>query len=90
VLPPGLGAVVDRATWAPQPVFGLVAEVGAVPEPELERTLNMGVGMVAVLPAADVDPALELLAGRGVPAWVAGEVRSGEGQVTLVGAHRAG
>ena len=41
---------------------------------ELERTLNMGVGMVAVVAAADADRAVALLTGRGVPAWVLGTV----------------
>jgi phosphoribosylformylglycinamidine cyclo-ligase len=87
VLPEGLTATVDRATWAPPPVFGLVQRVGAVARDEIERTLNMGVGMVAVVAAADADRAVTELTGRGVPAWVAGSVASGAGAVTLVGDH---
>ena len=49
VLPPGTGAEIDRATWRPQPVFDLVARTGGIEQAELERTLNMGVGMVAVV-----------------------------------------
>ncbi len=78
VLPPHLSAHVDRGTWTPQPVFGVVQEVGGIAEDELERTLNRGVGMVAVVPADAVDAAVALLTGRGLPAWVAGEVRDGE------------
>ncbi|UED84972.1 phosphoribosylformylglycinamidine cyclo-ligase [Streptomyces profundus] len=74
VLPEGLGATVDRSSWSPAPVFGVVGEVGRVARAELERTLNMGVGMVAVLPPEAVDQALATLAERGVPAWVAGEI----------------
>jgi len=85
VLPPALDAVVDRATWTPPPVFDLVARLGPVEPAELERTLNLGVGMVAVLP--DGDAAVRLLTGRGVPAWVAGEVLPGAGRARLVGAH---
>ncbi len=58
VLPAGLGATVDRATWSPAPVFGLVGDVGGVAVDELERTLNMGVGMVAVVAADDADRAV--------------------------------
>jgi phosphoribosylformylglycinamidine cyclo-ligase len=50
----------------------------------------MGVGMVAVLPATDVDRALALLTARHVPAWVLGEVaKGGEDGVRaeLVGNH---
>jgi phosphoribosylformylglycinamidine cyclo-ligase len=89
VLPAHLGAKVDRSTWTPAPVFGLVGSVGLVPRLELERTLNMGVGMVAVVPPESADAAVALLAGRGLPAWVAGTVAAGDGTVTLTGAHPA-
>ncbi len=89
VLPAHLSADVDRTTWTPQPVFGVVQEVGGIAEAELERTLNRGVGMVAVVPARSADAAVALLTGRGLPAWVAGEVRAGDGTVTLHGAHPA-
>ncbi|GHJ40075.1 phosphoribosylformylglycinamidine cyclo-ligase [Streptomyces sp. TS71-3] len=78
VVPDGLHAVVDRSTWAPAPVFELVGGVGRVEQPELERTLNMGVGMLAVLPEAGANTALTLLVDRGITAWVAGEVVSRE------------
>ena len=81
VLPPTLDAVVDRSSWTPAPVFELVGRLGPVSRPELERTLNMGVGMVAVLP--DGDAAVRLLADRGVPAWVAGEIVPGTGRARL-------
>ncbi|NEE40959.1 phosphoribosylformylglycinamidine cyclo-ligase, partial [Streptomyces sp. SID7982] len=41
---------------------------------ELEKTLNMGVGMIAIVPADSVDAALTTLADRGVDSWVAGEI----------------
>jgi phosphoribosylformylglycinamidine cyclo-ligase len=90
VLPGHLGAVLDRSTWSPQPIFGLVAAVGGVARAELERTLNMGVGMVAAVAAADADRAVRLLRDRGVPAWRAGHLRAGTGGSELVGDHPAG
>ncbi|MFR9676376.1 phosphoribosylformylglycinamidine cyclo-ligase [Streptomyces sp. TR06-5] len=74
VVPDGLHARLDRSTWTPGPVFSLVGEVGGVARTELERTLNMGVGMAAVVPPASVQHVLDTLADRGVDAWVAGEV----------------
>jgi phosphoribosylformylglycinamidine cyclo-ligase len=74
VIPDRLHATVDRSTWQPGPVFGTVRELGRVELLELEKTLNMGVGMVAVVPAESVDVALSVLADRGVGAWPAGEV----------------
>jgi phosphoribosylformylglycinamidine cyclo-ligase len=85
VLPPTADAVLDRATWAPPAIFGYVAERGSVEQAELEATLNQGVGMLAVVSAADADRAVSLLDRRGVAAWVAGEVVDGTGQALLTG-----
>ena len=86
MLPDETTAVVDRSTWTPQPVFGLVGSVGGVDRADLEATLNMGVGMVAVTAATDTDQVLQSLAEAGIPAWVCGEVTRGVGgTVTLVG-----
>jgi phosphoribosylformylglycinamidine cyclo-ligase len=74
VVPDGLHAVVDRATWTPAPIFDLVKRVGRVEQLELEKTLNMGVGMIAVVPGASADTALTALADRGVAAWAVGEI----------------
>ena len=74
VLPPGTEAVLDRGSWRPPPVFGLLAELGGVSRDEMERVFNMGVGMAAVVAAEAADRAVSLLTARGVPAWQAGEV----------------
>ena len=50
VLPPTLDAIVDRSTWSPLPIFELIADLAAVPQPEMEQTFNLGVGMVALVP----------------------------------------
>ena len=87
VLPPHLSATIDRSTWSPQPIFDLVRLRGRVEQAEMERTFNMGVGMVALIAPGDVDRALALLTARHIPAWVAGEVVPGDGTVTLTGSH---
>jgi phosphoribosylformylglycinamidine cyclo-ligase len=101
VLPDGVHVVVDRSTWTPQPVFGLIARVGAVSRADLEQTFNLGVGMVALVAVGSADAALALLRDRGLDAWVLGEARRrqpGEagdvpakggrgGAVSLVGTH---
>lgn len=78
VLPAGLTADVDRATWAPQPIFELIRTTGDVPRSELELTFNLGVGMVAVLPGERLADALALLAERDVPAWELGRLTEGQ------------
>jgi phosphoribosylformylglycinamidine cyclo-ligase len=54
----------------------------------MERVFNMGVGMTAVVAAADADRALQLLASRNMPSWPLGEVAQGDG-VKLAGSHPA-
>jgi phosphoribosylformylglycinamidine cyclo-ligase len=75
VLPRGLVAVCDRGTWTPAPIFKMIASQGRVERPEMEKTFNMGVGMVAIVSAEDTERALAVLTARHVPAWVLGEVR---------------
>ncbi|GMA38224.1 phosphoribosylformylglycinamidine cyclo-ligase [Mobilicoccus caccae] len=74
VLPSGVRAEVDRGTWTRPAVFDVVQAVGQVPTPDLERTLNLGVGFVAVVPEDQADRALARCAELDLPAWVAGRV----------------
>jgi phosphoribosylformylglycinamidine cyclo-ligase len=87
VLPADCDATVERGTWTPQPIFDLVARAGRVAPEEMDRTFNLGVGMVAVLAARDADRAVATLRDRGVPGWVLGEVSRGTGTVRLAGTH---
>ncbi|MGO1316422.1 MAG: phosphoribosylformylglycinamidine cyclo-ligase [Cellulomonadaceae bacterium] len=74
VLPAGTVATVDRGSWQVPAVFRTVRDLGNVPTRDWENTLNLGVGMVAVVGADGVDAAVARCAARGVPAWVIGEV----------------
>jgi phosphoribosylformylglycinamidine cyclo-ligase len=76
VLPTGLRAVIDRTTWTPAPVFDLIADRGRVSAAEMQRTFNMGVGMLAIVPESDAALALAQLDDRGVPSWHCGEISS--------------
>ncbi|NLT29608.1 MAG: phosphoribosylformylglycinamidine cyclo-ligase, partial [Propionibacterium sp.] len=90
VLPDGIRVDIDRATWQPDPIFGLVQEVGKVSTADIEATLNMGVGMVAMVPEDVAQETVAMLGGRGVPAWVCGtaSAHQGPGTVVLHGNHR--
>ena len=66
-----------RSTAAPgrrRPIFTTVQRLGRVPRSDLERTLNMGVGFLVVLPADHADRAVEHAKTTGIPAWLLGEV----------------
>lgn len=76
IMPPGFIAEVDRSALTAPPVFDLIGTLGAIERGELERTFNMGLGMVAAVNAADAPAALAVLQGRGVTAAVAGRVRA--------------
>jgi len=91
VLPPTVTVRVDRATWSPAPIFALVAAVGGVSRDVMEQTLNMGVGMLAVVAPADASYAISLLGDHSVSAWVCGEVvaatADAPGDVLMCGDH---
>jgi phosphoribosylformylglycinamidine cyclo-ligase len=74
VLPEGLGARLDLGTYTRPAIFRVIAAGGPVEEPEMRRTFNLGVGMVAVVAKGAVAQALAALAGAGEEAWVLGEV----------------
>ncbi len=90
VLPEHVDAVVNRSTWRPQPIFELVQRKGRIEDSEMESTFNMGVGMFAIVSAADTDRTLAFLAGRGLQAWQAGEIIDGSGTVQMIGQHTRG
>ncbi|GAA1423994.1 phosphoribosylformylglycinamidine cyclo-ligase [Catellatospora coxensis] len=90
VLPKHLDATVNRSTWAPQPIFDLIQRKGRIDQHDLESTFNMGVGMFAVVSAADADRAMALLTGRGVECWHVGDIIEGTGQVHMLGSHTRG
>jgi phosphoribosylformylglycinamidine cyclo-ligase len=91
VMPEELTATLERGTWTPPPIFDVVRQAGRVPQPDLEATLNCGVGMVALLEPERIDAAVALLDGFGIHAWVVGEVSAAPGSdggtVSLVGQH---
>ncbi|GAB3256123.1 phosphoribosylformylglycinamidine cyclo-ligase [Arthrobacter pigmenti] len=78
VLPAGLEATVDRSSWELPAVFQVMSELGQVPLADLERTLNLGVGMVAIVDSSGADATVARLTERGMPAWIMGTVRKAE------------
>ena len=75
----GLGARLDTSSWEEPAVFALIRALGSVPEDEMRRVFNLGVGFCAVMPADEVERGLETLRGVGCAAWRIGEVVEGGG-----------
>ena len=76
VLPQGLMATIDRSTWSLPAVFSVMAQAGQVPLADLERTLNLGVGMIVVVAPEAAQNALTWLNKHDMPAWQIGEVNA--------------
>jgi phosphoribosylformylglycinamidine cyclo-ligase len=85
VLPDGVDAVVDPRTWERPRIFGEISRLGEVDDEEMARVFNLGIGMVAVVAAAEEGTALAELAAAGVRAVTIGEVVPGEGRVQVAG-----
>ena len=79
VLPEGLGAVVDRAAWKPNPVFDWLLAAGGIEREEAYRVFNMGCGLVVVLPADQAETAVNALQAMDEDAWIMGRVEAPAG-----------
>jgi phosphoribosylformylglycinamidine cyclo-ligase len=73
-LPEGLGAEIRKGSWPVPPVFPYLQALGGIPEEEMYRVFNMGLGMIAVLPEEALEEAL-----KRVQAYPVGRVVEGEG-----------
>ncbi|MUN38262.1 phosphoribosylformylglycinamidine cyclo-ligase [Actinomadura litoris] len=82
-LPATVDAVLRRSSWEVPPVFRTLQAHGNVPQAEMDKTFNLGVGMAAIVAPDTADEALRVLADRGVPAWQLGEVVPGTGTALL-------
>jgi phosphoribosylformylglycinamidine cyclo-ligase len=80
VVPRGFAATVQRAGWAVPQVFHVVRIAGDVPWRDLEATLNLGVGMVAVVAPDDSDALIRVCERAGVTAWGLGQIANDDGR----------
>ncbi len=78
VLPEGLRARVKVGAWDVPPVFRLLAEEGRIPEDDLWRTFNLGVGAVLVVPPKQLSKVFKVLRKSGCPGFPMGNVIEGE------------
>ncbi len=85
VLPPGTAARVNRASWRVPAIFRWLGESGRVPEYDLRRSLNMGIGMILVVAAKDVDTVKKELLNAGEANSVSiGDIVTGDPGVEYV------
>ena len=82
-IPNGLCAKIDKAAVRVLPIFQLIMDIGNIPERDMYNTYNMGVGMSIVVPAEQVDTALEILTAHGETAYVIGSIIENDEKVIL-------
>jgi phosphoribosylformylglycinamidine cyclo-ligase len=80
ILPPGTAARIQRGTWPELPIFGLIQRVGNIADEEMFHVFNMGLGMLAIVPPAQVALVQKAL---GDDVFVVGEIVGGEGEVKI-------
>ena len=82
ILPQGTSAVIDRTTWRPPAIFQWLQRTGGVPEGDMLRTFNMGIGLIVACDPRDEQRLLGMLVASGEPHAVRiGEIRAGRGDV---------
>jgi len=85
IFPEGTSGVIDRSTWDVSPVFQWLQRTGNVPDEDMLRTFNMGIGLIVVCDDANADRLIAALAGAGEPAAVRiGRVEAGQRTVRYV------
>jgi phosphoribosylformylglycinamidine cyclo-ligase len=82
ILPTGTDAIIDRSRWEPPPIFKWLQRTGHVPEADMLRTFNMGIGLILACDAAEEPRLLKALKAAGeADAVRIGEIRPGTGSV---------
>ncbi len=84
ILPPGCAMRLQRESWSLPAIFQLIQAAGRVAEKEMYRTFNMGLGMLLIVEAGDVDLVLQHLQNSGEKAYIVGEITAGNGEVEFV------
>lgn len=88
ILPKGLGAEIDLSSIKVLPIFKTIKHFGDVPDEDMLRTYNLGVGITAVVGNKEADAIMEELKKTGCEAYPIGKIRKGGQQVKYVGGLR--
>ena len=78
ILPHRCKAVINKESWEKPAIFELLRQGGHIPEEEMYRTFNYGIGMILVVSPGDVEDVIGRLAGLGDQAYLIGEINKAE------------
>jgi len=85
ILPRGTQAVVRLGAWPVLPVFDLIARLGRVPQADMLRTFNMGIGMMIIVAKRKLARVTTLLTRAREKFWIIGEIQPGKPSVKYIG-----
>ncbi|MBS1112690.1 MAG: purM [Nitrospirae bacterium] len=77
VLPKNMGAVIQTGTWPVPRIFSIIRKLGNVPEEDMEKTFNMGIGYAMVVSKRKADIAISILRQAGYQAFMIGQIEKG-------------
>lgn len=83
VMPSNIQAVIDKRAWTPLPIFRLIQEAGGIPDNEMFRAFNMGVGMVLFVDKDHAPALVQRLTASGENAAIIGSVQQGAHDVQI-------
>lgn len=78
ILPHHCKAVINKNSWAKPAIFEILRQGGNIPENEMYRTFNYGIGMTLIVPPAEADDVIGRLAGLGDQAYIIGEISTAD------------
>jgi len=84
ILPSDIRVVIEKRSWTPLPIFSLIQMTGNIPEAEMYRAFNMGVGMIIIADRFIAPALVQRLVDAGESAAVIGEVQSGSHEVQIL------
>jgi len=84
VIPTDVRVVIDRRTWTPLPIFQLIQSAGNIPEAEMARAFNQGIGMVVFAAREVASAVVQRLNQAGEMAAIIGEVQAGPHDVQII------
>ncbi|HAH20249.1 MAG: phosphoribosylformylglycinamidine cyclo-ligase [Omnitrophica WOR_2 bacterium GWF2_43_52] len=84
IIPKGLAIRIQKKSWPLPEIFRIIQRKGNVPEQDMYRTLNMGIGMVLAADKAASADIISYLAKQNLKSWIIGEVVKGSQRVAIV------
>ncbi len=84
ILPKNVDALINKSAWRVPPLFAMIQKGGSVPDEDMFRSLNMGIGMIVVIGNEGSDLFAEALREKGEKVYTLGEIVEGRGKTRLI------